>query len=163
MTHERKRLRILVLAMGCAGALSCPARAQEKASISGLADVDFGLVAGTAETRISQSVCAFTSSRIDRYSVRAQGSGSAGEFLLTSGPYDLQYDVLWSDAPNAAGGTSLAANVVTGGFVSPAKQHRCQSGEPSTATLSIVLRSQVLQRASAGTYAGSLQITLVPE
>ncbi|MGN3975237.1 hypothetical protein [Tsuneonella sp. SYSU-LHT278] len=163
MTRSRRWLWNLILAVGWAAALATPAGAQEKSNITGLSDAHFGLIAGTTDARISQSVCAFTSSRIDRYSVRAQGSGPSSDFVLGSGPFALRYEVLWSDTANDAGGTSLVPNTVSGGFVSQAKQHSCRSGEPSTATLSIVLRSHALERAYAGTYSGSLQITLAPE
>lgn len=153
------------LALAASAFLLAPvaAAAQERARVTGLSDVDFGIVTSLTDTARSQSVCAFTSSSIEQYSVTASGDGPGGSFVLAAGPFELAYDVLWSDATGVTGGSLLAPNAATPGFVSTVKQHRCNSGPPTSASLTIRLRGQVLQNARAGSYAGVLSITLAPE
>lgn len=159
------RFLTVALIMGVFGAAGAPesARAADKAELSGLSDVAFGLILGTADQTASQSVCAYTSSKTELYSVTATGSGSGGAFALSSGAAQLPYDVLWADAPGQTGGTSLAAGTLTPGFASNAKQHTCNAGPSTTASLTIVIRSAKLLSARAGDYAGTLQITIAPE
>lgn len=152
-----------VTAAVAAALLTQVTHAQEKARLTGLTDVDFGLVTGLTDTSISQSVCAFTSSRTDRYSVIASGGGAGNAFVLDSGASQLQYEVLWADAPGATSGTSLAAGAVTPGFVSTVKQQTCNVGPPTSASLTIRLRDQVLQNARSGSYSGILSIMIAPE
>lgn len=162
-------MKYVVLLIGpviaCYATMLVPAtaQAQERARLTGLADVSFGLVTSLADTSLSQSVCAFTSSRIERYSVIAAGGGAGNAFVLVSGTSQLAYDVLWADAPGATSGTSLIPGAATPGFVSSVKQQTCNSGPPTSASLTIRLRDQVLQNARAGSYSGVLSITIAPE
>lgn len=139
------------------------AKAQERARLTGLADVNFGLVTSLSDTSISQSVCAFTSSRNERYSVIATGGGAGSAFVLNAGAMLLPFEVLWADVPGATGGTSLSPGAVTPGFISSVKQQTCNSGPPTSASLTIRLRDQVLESARAGSYNGVLSITIAPE
>lgn len=162
MAYVALPIRLVTLALAVA-LVGEPALAQERARLSGLADVNFGLVTGLTDASISQSVCAYTSSRTDRYSVLATGGGAGNAFVLDAGAAQLSYDVLWADTPGAASGINLVAGVITPGFVSTVKQHSCNSGPPTSASLIIRLRDQVLQNARAGSYSGILSITIEPE
>lgn len=153
----------LVMGVLGAGAWTSPAKAaSDKARLTGLADASFGTITSSADQTASQSVCAFASSNTGAYSVTAVGSGNGGAFALSSGSAELPYDVLWADAPNQTAGTSLVAGSATGGFASGTNQQSCQSGPPTTATLTIVIRSITLNAAQAGDYTGTLQITIAP-
>ncbi len=163
MNYVDNLRRALIAGICVLAGLSSAAQGQEKANITGLADVAFGLVASPGDKTVSQSLCVFTSSRTERYTVLAVGSGSGGQFVLNSGAFDMPYDLLWADYAGASGGTMLAANALTAGFSSPVKQHSCKSGPPTSATLTVVLRDQTLQQARAGSYFGLLQITIAPE
>jgi len=154
-------LTLVVGALG-AGAIAPPARAAN-ARITGLRDVSFGLIAGTADQTASQNVCAFSSSNTNGYSVSALGSAGGGAFELSSGSAQLPYEVLWADSANQSGGTSLVAGTTTGGFISVATRQTCNRGPRSSASLTVVIRSATLSTARAGTYTGTLQITIAPE
>jgi hypothetical protein len=140
-----------------------PARAADKARITGLSDVAFGLITGTADQAISESVCAYSSSSTGGYSVTATGDGSGGAFELSAGADQLAYDVLWTDSADQAGGTALVAGSATAGFTSVANQQFCNSGPSTSASLTVVIRSASLGSAMVGSYAGTLQITIAPE
>jgi hypothetical protein len=155
-------MRLFIAALAVM-AFTEPAHGQERARLTGLADVNFGLVTSLTDTSISQSVCVYTSSRTDRYSVLALGGGAGNGFVLDAGPSQLQYEVLWADAPGATSGTSLVAGTLTPGFVSAVKQQTCNSGPPTSASLTIRLRDHVLQNARSGSYSGILAITIAPE
>jgi hypothetical protein len=141
-----------------------PARAaSDKARLTGLSDVAFGLIAGSTDQSASQSVCAFSSSNTNGYSVTAIGSGGGGALELLAGATRLRYDVLWSDTGNQTSGVALAAGTTRSGFTSNANQQTCNSGPNSSASLTVIIRSATLMSARAGTYAGMLQITIAPE
>lgn len=140
-----------------------PARAADRARITGLSDVAFGTINGTGDQTASQSLCAYSSSSTNGYSVMASGSGSGGAFALSSGAAQLPYEVLWADSANQTGGTALVANAVQSGHVSVASQQTCNSGPSSSASLTIVIRDATHSAAGAGTYSGSLSLTIAPE
>src|SRR5687767_10933143 len=138
------------------------ARAADKARITGLGDVNFGLIAGTVDRSISQSVCAYSDSSTNGYSVLATGSGSGGAFEL-SGTSPLPYEVLWADSPGQTGGSALTAGSASSGFTSTASHQFCNSGPSASASLTIVIRGATLGSARAGAYSGTLQIMIAPE
>lgn len=155
---------ILALVMGVAGVIAAgPARAADKTRLTGLSDVSFGLITSTVDQSVSQSVCAYSSSNTNGYSVTATGSGSGGAFALSSGTAQLPYDVLWAASSGQTGGTSLVAGTTTVGFTSLASQQTCNSGPSTSASLTLVIRSATLGSALAGSYSGTLQITIAPE
>jgi hypothetical protein len=163
MSYGKFLNAILGFALALSIVAGAPAQAADKARLSGLSDVAFGMIAVTSDQFSSQSVCAYTSSSTGGYSLVATGSGSAGSFALTSGATDLPYEVLWADSANQTGGTALVAGAVTSGFTSTASQHFCNSGPPTSASLTVVIRAIALSAARAGDYSGSLQVTIVPE
>lgn len=146
-----------------AAAQPSAAHAADKARLTQLSDVAFGLITGMGDQAISQNLCAFSASATNTYSVIGNGSGPDGTFALTGGPAPLAYDVLWASSANQASGTALLAGAPSSGFVSTASQQSCNSGPASSATLTIVIRASTLSSASAGSYSGALQITIAPE
>ena len=163
MTYGFSLMRAVTLSIALGGVVPVTAVAAEKARLTGLSDVNFGLILGHGDKAISQSVCAYTSSRTERYSVSARGDGPGGTFSLASGGFLLDYDVLWADSSNLQGGTALTANAPSPGFTSTTQQHNCNSGPPATATLTVVLRDEPLRNARAGSYTGVLRLTISPE
>jgi len=152
----------LGLALACGMLPSSAYAANDKARISGLADVAFGPVSTATDTPISQDVCAYSSSATNGYSVTATGSGGGGAFTLSSGAAQLPYDVLWADSAGQPNGTALSAGTTTSGFISTAGQQGC-SNPTASATLTVVIRAASLGTALAGSYTGSLQITIAPQ
>jgi hypothetical protein len=146
-----------------AAAQPTQAQAADKARLTQLSDVAFGLIAGTGDQAISQNLCAFSGSATEGYSVTASGNGPNGTFALTGGPAPLAYEVLWASSANQTGGTALLAGSPSSGFVSSASQQTCNSGPPTSATLTIVIRASTLSSARAGSYSGALQLTIAPE
>jgi len=141
---------------------AAPAHAADKARITGLSDVSFGLIAAAGDQSLSQSVCAFSNSSTNGYSVVATGSGSGGAFEL-SGTAPLPYDVLWSDSAGQTGGSALTAGSASQGFTSNADHQVCNSGPPASASLTIVIRAATIGSARAGSYSGTLQLMIAPE
>ena len=153
------------LLVGGLAAIASPTstRAADKARLTDLADISFGLITSVGDQSMSQSVCAFSASNTGGYSVTAIGSGASGSFELSGGPAPLPYDVLWASAANQTSGTALVANATTPGFVSTASQQTCNSGPSSSGSLTVVIRSSTLSSARAGSYAGTLELTIAPE
>jgi hypothetical protein len=135
--------------------------------ITGLVDMAFGTISATTDQSISENVCAF--SRTGGffggagYSVRATGSGSGGAFLLASGTANLPYEVQWTDSPDQTSGLSLTAGSLMSGFANSAFFQNCAFQNQGTASLTVVIRGTQLAAATAGSYTGTLQITIVPD
>ena len=147
------------------GTPSTPARAapSDKARLSGLADVAFGTPSLAADQTISENVCAFSNSATNGYSVTANGSGSGSAFTLTTGAAQIPYEVRWAGTANQANGTALTAGTRVPGFISAATQQACGNGPAASATLTVIIRAAALGAAQAGSYSGTLQITIAPE
>lgn len=142
-----------------------PARAaSDKVRITGLSDIAFGSIAnlGTDAVR-SQSLCLYSSSTTNGYNVTASGTGSGGAFVLNSGGLSLPFEVQWSSSAGQSSGTQLRPNLPLTGQVSSATQQACSSGPASSASLIVVLRSNALSSATAGTYNGSVTLLVGPE
>jgi hypothetical protein len=136
----------------------------QKVRITGLSDVDFGLVTNLqAESRRSQSVCLFSNSVGGAYSVVASGSGPSGSFELANGSSSLAYDVEWSQQSGQTSGTMLSPNAALTGQTSGATHQFCNSGPPTSASFAVVLRAADLSQARQGTYSGSLTLLIVAE
>lgn len=147
------------------GAVAHPSPAwAQKVRITNLSDVDFGLIANLqAESRRSQSICLFSNSARNAYSVTASGSGPGGSFALADGSSLLAYDVEWSQQSGQTSGTLLSANGTLTGQASAATHQFCNSGPPTSASLTIVLRAADLSQAREGSYSGSLTLLIAAE
>lgn len=144
-------------------ALPLPAAAQ-KARITNISDVSFGLISNLqADSRQSQNICVFSQSIGGAYSILASGSGPGSSFALSSGAYSLAYEVEWSAQSGQTSGTPLAPNVVLTSQASAATQQSCNSGPATSASLTIILRSAELSQASEGSYSGSLTLLVAAE
>ncbi len=160
-----KSLNSAAVIVGIAmGLMSTPSLAVPmKANISDLVDVDFGIINSLNRQAISQTICVYSSTFTNGYSVTAIGGGQGGVFSLASGSSQLPYDVLWSAAANQVNGTPLTSGAPATGFSSAATQSSCKNGPISSASLIIVINSTTLDSARAGAYTGSLQLTITPE
>lgn len=151
------------LALLAAATLSVPAFSQSNnVRITELSDVNFGLVSGPTDRRLSQNICVFAHTAADRYAVVASGSGASGSFELNSGLDTLPYEVQWSDSPNQTSGTTLVSGTTSQTFTSTAQHQLCKNGPVATASMTVLLRATEIDRATAGSYAGTLQIMIVP-
>lgn len=140
-----------------------PASAQ-KVRITNIADVNFGLISNLqSESRLSQSICLYSSSAGAAYSISASGSGTGSAFALSSGPDSLSYDVEWSPQSGQSAGTPLTPNVTLTGQTSAATHQFCNSGPATSASLTIVLRASELSAARQGSYSGSLTLLVSAE
>ena len=153
----------LIAGAAVAAALAAaPARAADKVRITGLSDINFGLITGTGDQSRSESLCAYSDNATGGYSVVATGSGSGGAFQL-SGVAPLTYEVLWADSAGQTSGSSLISGTASGGHTSVATHQFCNSGPPASASLTIVIRAATLGSARAGAYTGTLTLLLSPQ
>jgi hypothetical protein len=151
------------LAVLLAAAHPSPASAQ-KVRITNLSDVDFGLITNPqSESRRSQNICVYSNGAGNAYSVIASGSGPGASFELANGSSWLSYDVEWSQQSGQVSGTQLSANVALTGQTSAAAHQFCNSGPPTSASLTIVLRAADLSQAQEGNYSGSLTLLIAAE
>lgn len=163
MTYVTILRAISLIGLSYLAGQSAILQAADKVRVSSLKAVDFGQLSGVGDRRVSQSICAFSSSATKGYSITASGTGEGGSFALNSTAAYLPYEVLWSDNSGQSSGTSLIPGTPRGGFQSTASQHFCMSGPSSSASLIIVIRSAAIESARAGSYSGTLQIVISPE
>lgn len=141
-----------------------PVAAQNnKVRITGLADFDFGTIANfSADRSIARGACVYSSAN-GTYSIRASGSGSAGDFQLAGPAATLNYEVQWADRASQASGSTLRPNIAVAGLSTNARNQQCTSGPTSSASLIIVLRAGELQAALTGSYTGTLTLIIGAE
>ena len=157
------RMSSALLCALLAGFASTPALA-DKVRISNISDVDFGLISNLqADSRRSQNICLYSNSTAGAYSILAAGSGAGSTYTLSNGSSTLAYEVEWSDQSGQTSGTSLSPNVAVTGRQSSASHQFCNSGPPTSASLTIVLRGTELSKARAGNYSGSLTLLVAAE
>ena len=143
--------------------LATPAAA-DKVRITKLTDVNFGLIdALQTDARRSQSVCVYSNGSSSSYSVSASGSGAGSAFSLANGPHSLAYDVEWNASSGQSNGLALQPNIVLTGQTTAAGNQQCNSGPPTTASLTIVLRAASLSTAREGSYSGTLTLIIGAE
>jgi hypothetical protein len=68
-----------------------------------------------------------------------------------------------SDKVRLSGLADVAFGTIVSGFTSAASQQTCNSGPAASATLTVIVRATSLGSVQAGSYAGTLQITIAPE
>jgi hypothetical protein len=140
-----------------------PASAQ-KVRVTNLSDVDFGLLANLqSDARRSQDICLYSSSTGSLYSITASGSGSGSAFALNNGAATLPFEVQWSSQSGQTSGTSLTPNVPVTGQTSSATHQFCNGGPPTSASLTVILRSAALSQAREGNYSGTLTLLVAAE
>ena len=148
-------------------ALAIAAPAYPSARITGLTDVNFGIINSALDQSSSQSVCIYSvkgnGNQEVGYSVQATGDGVGGAFSLASGSQNLPYEVRWSDAANQTSGIQLTAGTLVSGFANSSDSQTCFSGSQENASLTITVRGTQIAAATAGNYSGVLQVTIVPE
>ena len=159
-----RRSRILTTA-GClvflAGAEHGAFAQATRARITDLSDLTFGQLSGVGDASLAESVCAYSTN--GSYLVTASGSGSGGAFTLASAVGTLPFEVMWAASPGQSTGTALVAGVASQVFSTNATQHACNSGPPTSASLIVVIRVSTVAAAQAGSYQGTLTITIAPQ
>jgi hypothetical protein len=145
-------------------AAAAPAVAGPQAEISGLSDLAFGTVTSLASDAVrTESICVFSNTKTNGYSVTASGTGTGGAFTLASGAFRLGYDVEWSDLSGQTTGTLLSPNTALTGLTSSATVATCNKGPATSASLIVVLRAASLSSARAGSYSGTLTLLITPQ
>lgn len=137
---------------------------QDKVRVSQLSDVNFGTVGlAGGDYVIAQDLCVYSSANNGGYSVVATGTSQASEFVLVSGAKALGLEVQWADSAGQQSGQQLLPGVALGGQFADARQHQCNSGPPASASLIVILRANSINSATAGNYAGTLNILIAPQ
>lgn len=136
-----------------------PVEAPAQMLLTRLSDMTFGALPTTgADQTQSESVCATSGVVGGYYSVTATGSGSGGAFALANGSAALPYDVQWSSTPGQSSGTALTA----GSPLSGQTTALLNCTLTLTASLIVVIRGVQIVKATAGSYSGTLTITISP-
>ena len=162
MNFAVRHIGLTIVAALLVGAATDVHAQSQKVRLTGLTDVTFGTVGYGGDAVSAQSVCAFSSTRSNSYTISAFGSGAGSDFTLSSGRSELPFHVQWSPSPGQTSGDPLAPNGVAGPYVSNARHQRCNNGPPSSASLIITIRSADSAAAAAGVYSGSLTLVLAP-
>lgn len=135
----------------------------QQVRITALTDVAFGTIGNfTADQKLTQNVCIYSTGTSGRYRITASGSGTSGAFTLASGSNTLAYEVQWADAINQTTGDALTAKVALTQQTSAATSSNCAAAPTRTATLITILRATTLGGARAGTYSGTLTLLVAP-
>lgn len=150
-------MRLLSLLCGGALLISSPYAAAD-VRIVGVGDFSFGMWGGIGDLVNSDPVCVYNSASA-AYTVTASGSGPGGDFTLVSGGNSLLYEVAFRGS--AGGYVTLEANSPQS--FSAANQVSNSCGGGTNADVRVTVSASNLQAASAGSYSGTLTVTVGPE
>lgn len=158
-------MRLVLIGASAVALAASPAfAASNKVRVTLLSDVAFGSIANLGlDASRSQSLCLYSDTNTNGYNVTATGNGPGGAFSLTTGSDALPFEVQWSASSGQNSGTQLSPNVPLTGQISSATQQTCGNGPSTTASLIILLRSNALSSAAAGTYSGTLTLVVGAE
>lgn len=150
-----------ISAVCCAvlGAAALLQTAQATIVVNQLDDMPMGTWSGAGDMVRTMNHCVGTSP-IGLYRVTATGSGAGGAFTLSNGSSTLAYQVEF--AGRTGGFFALAAGVARSGF-NGNTQAQCTGLTRQNERVRITIRAADLAAAPAGTYAGTLTLTVAPE
>lgn len=138
------------------------AHAQDKAQLTGMQNLDFGLISNIqVDSSRSLNLCVFSSTA--QYRVTAYGSGAGGAFALGGAAGQIPYVVEWSPSAGSNSGTQLSPNSSLSAQSSSAVHKTCNRSPFYSASLIVRLRASDLASARAGDYSGSLTVIIAAE
>tara|TARA_R110002049_G_scaffold13509_3_gene58845 strand:- start:197031 stop:197474 length:444 start_codon:yes stop_codon:yes gene_type:complete len=130
--------------------------------ISKLDDVSLSTNANVGRDLIITEQLCIASNPVSVYGITALGSGDNGEFVITNGPYEMEYKMSYRDRRSRGGFTDLTPGVPVSGFLArPLRNNRACQG--NAGRLRIIIEKNSLNRAVAGLYRGVIQLSVVPE
>lgn len=161
---RRQRRSVVKGLVGLVALVSATTAAAQQVQLTGLADVNFGIVNNlTVDAVSSQSICVWANGNPSDYRITATGSGAGGSFALANGSNQLAYQVRWNSQSGQANGSLLTPGVPLTGQLTNAQTKTCSPGPPTTASLIVVLPAASLSSATEGSYSGTLTLILAAE
>jgi hypothetical protein len=157
MAAFRRNLRLLLLVCG-AVLFTSVSYTSADVRISGVGDFSFGVWGGVADLVSSDPVCIYNSASA-AYTITASGSGPGGNLSLASGGNSLGYDVAFRGS--VGGYVTLTANSPQS--FSAANQISNSCGGGTNADVRVTVSASNLLAATAGSYSGTLTVTVGPE
>lgn len=162
MSGSRSR-RAAYGALAALAALASHSAAAQNVRISGLSDVQFGVLTNLVNDQTaSQTLCIYSAAMNGGYRITATGSGPGGAFSLQSGAAQLPYELQWAGAANQTNGQQLSPGVPLTSQAGNTWFSNCLFGLFMSASLITVLRAQETSKARAGAYAGSVTLMIAP-
>mgnify|MGYP005840517281 CR=1 FL=1 len=125
--------------------------------VSDLDDIDLGTYAGAGDLVGEDRICVYRNDPSTRYEVEAQGQGAGSAFVLGQGtaslPFEVEYDDGGGYAPVSAGRAMRASG---------ADSDSTACSGMDNAGVRVRVRESDLLTADAGSYAGTLTLTVAP-
>lgn len=143
------------------GSISITLSVQPRVKISGLRDAALTVSDRSMAVADVQTVCVWSNTAGNAYSVTAAGSGPGGAFELSDGNRTVSYDVLWSS--RVAETPVILSSGLASATNAGAKDYECKS-QSEAARLEIRVEPAALQVTEPGaTYGGSLSLLVSPQ
>ena len=127
-------------------------------NLTGADDMDLGTWSGSGDMSDDDDVCVWSST--NGYNVTATGDGAAGAFTLSDGSNTLAYTVAWDDIDTQD--QSLTSGVALTGQSTDATSVVCAVGG-DTANVGVTITEAAVAAAPAGSYSGTLSVTVAAE
>lgn len=135
-----------------------------KIRISGLTDLALGEWSGSGgQSGTISDICVWSSTR--GYNLTATGSLTGGAFGLvhsTDSSYEVPFAVTWDDGDGDAV-DALTAGTNVAGLTADSKTNQCNNPSDVTASLGVAITEANLEAVIAGSYAGTINLTVAPE
>ena len=154
----RRRVGALAWMVGLWMAINIQPAIGQTIIINQLEDFSLGTWSGSGNMVLTLNHCVGPTSA--QYRITARGSGSGGAFTLTNGISQLAYSVQY--AGRTGGFATLTAGVPRTGLAGDTRA-QCTGLTRESERLRITITAANLTAATAGTYSGSLTLTVAPE
>ena len=130
--------------------------------ITKLDDIEVSTQANLARDLVVNERLCIASNPVGTYGIIALGSGESGAFTIDSGPYSLEYTVLYRDRRSGGQFIQLSPGVPVSGFLTRPLRNsgNCRG---NAGRLRIIIKKETLNQAVAGRYQGLIQLSVVPE
>lgn len=135
--------------------------AAQQVIINRIDDLPFGTWSGAGQMQQTMLHCVGSTTLGNGFNVRATGSGTGGAFTIASGVGSLAYTVEYR-SPTAGSFQTLTAGITRSGF-SGTTTLNCILFSTEPAAVRVTFSAANLAAARAGSYSGTLTLTVAPE
>lgn len=130
-------------------------------NISNLNDLTPPPFTGAGSRSANDNICVYSSASGGRYRITAKGNGVGEIFTLQSNEgFTIPFTLFWNDRASISGGEQLLPSVALLNQAGNKNNITCRGG--TNANLMAVLSENQLSQTSAGSYNGSVLLTVEP-
>jgi len=140
--------------------LSAPSAWSAEVRVSNFSNLSFGIYSGSGPLSSDIDLCVYSDT--GSYDVTVTGSGSGSSFTINSGSNAISYSVYWNDTSGTSGSVQITTPGSPLGNQGGAHETEPDCNGGTNANLEVRFSESNLQAAKAGSYSGTVYVTVEP-